>query len=154
MAAGPVDRATSARHPVRLALLQAHAFVLLAVARLGLPRLGLPRTMRLLAVLRVRGWPGQPPARLVGAVQRAGRALPGSGCLAESAAVAALLGHAAEAAVVLGCRLDGQEWTAHAWVEWRGGVLEPQHAEIHEELGRCNEAGGWRLVGSPGERLS
>ena len=82
--------------------------------------------------------------RALKAVRRAHRIV-GGACLPQAVALATLLqrqGH--QPTLILGCRFSEQRtWTAHAWVELSGLVLEPIPTFEHTALAKLNEANGW-----------
>jgi hypothetical protein len=59
-------------------------------------------------------------------------------------ALTALLEHGEQhPTLVLGCRPDGQTWSAHAWVTVGDEVLEPVRGGPHAELALLEAATGW-----------
>jgi hypothetical protein len=124
--------------------LQARALVLLGRARVLVPRLGTSVALERLARPRWR-WALDDPRLGLRAIRRAAR-IAGGNCLPQSVALTALLqraGHAPD--LILGCRRGGDgAWTAHAWVELGGDVLEPVVADEHAPLARMSVTNGWR----------
>jgi hypothetical protein len=84
------------------------------------------------------------PRQALIAVRRAGR-LVGGVCLPQTVALAALLQRGGyEPAVILGClRVPDGTWSAHAWVELEGSVLEPVVSRGHTALACLRAADGW-----------
>ena len=136
------------------ARLRVHALALMTLiaVRLLLARLGVEGTLRVASFL------GRPCAtregdvtRVVRAVRRTGRRLPGAACLAQSITVAGLLGtRPGDLSLVLGCQLTPHGWTAHAWVDCDGDRLEPVPGGSHVELARYRWSDGWRISTSAG----
>lgn len=84
------------------------------------------------------------PLQALAAVQRASR-IAGGACLPQAVALTALLERAGLAPVlILGSHLDAKrQWSAHAWVEAEGLVLEPVLTVEHEPLANLTAANGW-----------
>jgi hypothetical protein len=119
------------------------AVFLLAVSRVLLARRGTTATLRRLSDRRLRTRPLDPRGALV-AVRRAAKIV-GGACLPQAVTLASLLQrHGHEPVLILGClRIPDGTWSAHAWVDLDGDVLEPVTSRTHAALACLDAATGW-----------
>lgn len=123
-------------------MLQLRALTAVLASRLLLSRVTTTDALRRMTRGKKRG--EVDPLHALAAVQRASR-IAGGACLPQAVALTALLersGH--DPALVLGSHLDTKRrWSAHAWVEADGLVLEPVITVEHEPLANLTAANGW-----------
>ena len=108
-----------------------YAVAVLVHVRIVLALLPWPRIVRLAREAPADREPRYSVDRLVRAVRRASRALPGSTCLAQALVMHRLLSRCGYTSVVrIGVRREGPQFLAHAWVECGGTCFPADDREI------------------------